>query len=237
MLTVADIQSSTASIDLTQAGWQRRSVESFQRMTKLPIDIHGMELSILGLQRRRDQAMQELNNQQRQIENATEVLEFLRDKFTATDLYLFLQRETSALYRKMYEMAHRAADEAQRAFNFERGHTTRQFIPEEIWDNLHQGLMAGERLDFALRHMEKAYLDENVREYELTKHFYLAAIPLPDGVFAASRKRAAARSSFRGMDVRPRLSGPVHAPHQERNVDDSLRHRSLQWRALPGQRC
>jgi hypothetical protein len=173
MQTVADIQSATASIDLTQAGWQRRSVEWFHQMQTLPIEIHQIELQILGAQRRRDQALQELNNQQRQIENATEVLDFLRDKFTATDLYLFLQKETSALYRKMYEMAHRAADEAQRAFNFERGHTTRRFIPEEIWENLHEGLMAGERLDFALRHMEKVYLDENVREYELTKHFSL----------------------------------------------------------------
>jgi hypothetical protein len=173
MQTVADIQSATASINLTQAGWQRRSVEWFHQMQTLPIEIHQIELQILGAQRRRDQALQELNNQQRQLENATEVLDFLRDKFTATDLYLFLQKETSALYRKMYEMAHRAADEAQRAFNFERGHTTRRFISEEMWDNLHEGLMAGERLDFALRHMEKEYLDENVREYELTKHFSL----------------------------------------------------------------
>jgi hypothetical protein len=173
MQTVADIQSTTASMDLTQAGWQRRSVEWFHQMQTLPIEIHQIELQILGAQRRRDQALQELNNQQRQIENATEVLDFLRDKFTATDLYLFLQKETSALYREMYEMAHRAAEEAQRAFNFERGHTTRRFIPEEIWENLHEGLMAGERLDFALRHMEKEYLDENVREYELTKHFSL----------------------------------------------------------------
>ena len=173
MQTVADIQATTASLDLTQAGWQRRSVEWFHQMTTLPIEIHQIELQILGAHRRRDQAMKELNNQQRQIENATEVLDFLRDEFTATDLYLFLQKETSALYRKMYEMAHRAADEAQRAFNFERGHTTRRFIPEEIWDNLHEGLMAGERLDASLRQMEKAYLDENIREYELTKRFSL----------------------------------------------------------------
>ena len=33
--------------------------------------------------------------------------------------------------------------------------------------------MAGERLSAALRHMEKAYLDEYVREYELTKHISL----------------------------------------------------------------
>jgi hypothetical protein len=173
MQTVADIQSATASIDMTQAGWQRRSVEWFHQMQTLPIEIHQIELQILGAERRRGQAMQELNSQQRQIENAKEVLDFLRDKFTATDLYLFLQKETSALYRKMYEMAHRAADEAQHAFNFERGHTTRRFIPEATWDNLHQGLMAGDHLDLALRHMDKAYLDENVREYELTKHFSL----------------------------------------------------------------
>jgi hypothetical protein len=173
MQTVADIQSTSASLDLTQAGWDRRSVEWFHQMTTLPIEIQQIELQILGAHRRRDQAMQELNNQQRQIENATEVLDFLRDKFTATDLYLFLQKETSALYRKMYDLAHRAADEAERGFNFERGHTTRKFLPEEMWDNLREGLMAGERLDFALRHMERAYLDENVRELELTKHFSL----------------------------------------------------------------
>jgi Tc toxin complex TcA C-terminal TcB-binding domain len=38
---------------------------------------------------------------------------------------------------------------------------------------IHEGLMAGEKLSAALRHMEKAYLDENVREYELTKQFSL----------------------------------------------------------------
>jgi hypothetical protein len=170
---IADMQTTTAGMDSTQASWDRRSVDWFHQMQTLPIEIQQIELQILGAQRRRDQALHELNNQQRQIENATEVLDFLRDKFTATDLYLFLQKETSALYRKMYELAHRAADEAQRAFNFERGHTTRRFIPEEPWENLHEGLMAGERLDFALRHMEKAYLDENIREYELSKHFSL----------------------------------------------------------------
>ena len=96
-------------MDLTQAGWQRRSDEWFHQMQVLPIEIQQIELQILGAQRRRDQALQELNNQQRQIEHATEVLDFLRDKFTATDLYLWLQKETAALHRQMYELALRAA--------------------------------------------------------------------------------------------------------------------------------
>jgi hypothetical protein len=38
---------------------------------------------------------------------------------------------------------------------------------------LHEGLLAGERLHLSLRQMERAYLCENTREYELTKHFSL----------------------------------------------------------------
>jgi Tc toxin complex TcA C-terminal TcB-binding domain/Protein of unknown function (DUF2934) len=173
MMTIAEIQSATAAIDATEASWQRRSDEWFHQMQVLPIEIRQTELQILGAQRRRDQAMQELNNQQRQVEHSTEVLDFLRDKFTASDLYLWMQKETSALQSQMFKLAHHAALEAQRAFNFERGHTTRRFLPEETWDDLYQGLLAGERLEFALRHMEKSYLDENIREYELTKHFSL----------------------------------------------------------------
>jgi len=173
MQEVAEIQSTTAAIDMTQAGWQRRSVEWFHQMQALPIEIHQTELQILAAQRRRDQALRELNNQQRQIEHATEVQDFLRDKFTATGLYLYLQKETAALHSQMYELALHSAREAERAFNFERGHTIRRFVPEETWNNLHERLTAGERLEFALRNMEKAYLDENRRELELTKHISL----------------------------------------------------------------
>jgi hypothetical protein len=173
MMTVADVQAETAAIDLTEAGWQRRSDDWFHQTLVLPIEIQQVELQILGAQRRRDQAMQELNNQQRQIENATEVLDFLRDKFTATELYLWLLKETAALYRQMYELAHRTALQAQHAFNLERGHTTRRFLPDWTWDDLHAGLLAGERLESALHHMEMGYLNENVREYELTKHISL----------------------------------------------------------------
>ena len=111
--------------------------------------------------------------QQRQIEQSPEVQDFLRDKFTAHDLYLYLQKETSALLAKSWDLAMNAARQAQRAFNVERGHTTRDFLSECMWSDLHEGLMAGEKLSTALYRMEKAYLDENIREYELTKEFSL----------------------------------------------------------------
>jgi hypothetical protein len=173
LIAVADALGSTAGLELTEAGWTRRLQEWNHQVDVLTIEIQQIERQILAAQRRRGKALRDLNTHQRQIEHAVEVHNFLRDKFTAPELYLYLEKETAALHRRMYELALDAAREAQHAFNLERGHTTRHFLPDCAWDDLHQGLLAGERLGLALRHMEKAYLDENVREHELTKHFSL----------------------------------------------------------------
>jgi Tc toxin complex TcA C-terminal TcB-binding domain len=169
----AEIYGTTAGLNLTEAGWDRRLQDWVHQVEDLDIEIEQMEIQILGAERRRDQAIQEINNQQLQIEQSHETLNFLRDKFTNHELYLFLQKETAALYFKMYEIALSAALQAEHAFNFERGHTHRKFLPCNPWDNMHQGLLAGERLELTLRHMEKEYLDLNRREYELTKNFSL----------------------------------------------------------------
>jgi hypothetical protein len=172
-LSVATFASTLASLHLTVAGWQRREEEWDHQMVVLPIEIEKIEREILAADRRRDNALRELNSHQQQIQNAGEVHDFLRDKFTNHGLYLWLQQETAAIYYQMYEMALHCARQAERAFNFERGHTARRFIPAEIWDNLHEGMLSGERLQLAVRQLEKAYYDENIREYELTKHISL----------------------------------------------------------------
>ena len=173
LMGLAEIDGSTGALDLTESGWDRRLIEWNHQIDVLTIEIHQIERQILGLQRHRDQALQELNAYLRQIEQSQDVQSFLRDKFTAHDLYLYLQKETSTLHSKTYDLAKHAFLQAQYAFNLECGHTTRHFFPECPWDNLHEGLMAGEKLLAALRQMEKAYLDQNVREYELTKQFSL----------------------------------------------------------------
>ena len=171
--SVGEMASETAGLDLTQASWARRLQEWVHQVEVLDLEIQQIERQILGAERRQDMALHELSNQQRQIENSRAVLDFLRDKFTSHELYLHLQKEAAAMHHQAWELARRAAEQAEQAFNFERGDTARRFIPCEPWDNLHEGLVAGERLLLALRTMEQAYLDLNVREYELTKHFSL----------------------------------------------------------------
>jgi Tc toxin complex TcA C-terminal TcB-binding domain len=172
-MDVSQILNTTAGLRLTQAGWERREDEWRHQIDIFDLELEQIERQILGAERRRDAALRELNVQQQQIENSREIVEILRDKFTNQQLYLWLQKETAALYYQMYELARCAARQAERAFNFERGYTTRRFLPAELWDDLRQGLLAGERLQLAVRSMEKAYLDVNVREYELTKHISL----------------------------------------------------------------
>lgn len=173
MNAVADIAGTDASLRLTQGGWDRREDEWRHQVEVTGIEIEQIERQILAAERRRDVALRELNNQQRLIEQSIQLHDFLRDKFTNQDLYLFLQQETAALYRQTYELARDTARRAQLALNYELGDPTASYLPEPGWDNLHEGLLAGEHLEFALHRMERAYLDNNCREYELTKHISL----------------------------------------------------------------
>jgi hypothetical protein len=170
---LAEAAGSTGGLRLTQAGWERREEEWRHQVELLDIELEQIERQILAAERRRDMALRELDDHQRQVEQSGEVQDFLRDKFTSHELYLFLQQETAALHAQMYELALRGTRQAQRAFNYERGHTARTFVTPEVWDSLHEGLQAGDRLALALRQMEHAYLDANTREYELTKHLSL----------------------------------------------------------------
>ena len=168
--SAADILNTIASLGLTKDGWARRLTEWKYEVSVLTIEIEQIARQILAAERRKAIALRQLNNQQQQIENNNEIHNFIRDKFTGHALYLWLQQETAAMHYQLFELTRQYAHQAQRAFNFERGHTAREFLPAKVWDNLHEGLLCGERLDLSLKQMEKAYYDENRREYEITKH-------------------------------------------------------------------
>lgn len=173
LYTVADINGTQAGLSLTESGWDRREADWIFQVTVLDIEMQQIERQILGAERRRDSALRQLNNLVQQKENAAELQDFLRDKFTNHALYLYLQQETAALHHQMFEIAWCWARQAQRAFQFERELTAQTFLPREIWDGLHEGLLTGERLSTSLRGMEKAYLDHNRREHELTTRLSL----------------------------------------------------------------
>jgi hypothetical protein len=185
--TMADLGNGRAGLALTEAGWDRREEEWRHTVDTTGIEIEQIKRQILGARRRCGVNLRELNNHQRQIEQSQEVADFVRDKFTKQDLYLFLQAQTSRLYNQAHELAVSAVEDALYAFIYERGNYghsspwTNNLISPIIstalsggnFDSLREGLMVGERLELALRTLDRKYIQRNAREYELTRHISL----------------------------------------------------------------
>jgi hypothetical protein len=122
---------------------------------------------------RRAIAEQEVKNHDLQIDNARAVDDYLHHKYTNQELYDWMVSQTSTLYFQTYQQAYDLARQAEKAYRFERGLTTSNFIQFGYWDSLKQGLLAGEQLSLALKQMEKAFMEQNKREYEITKQISL----------------------------------------------------------------
>jgi hypothetical protein len=169
---LGELSTTEANLSLTNSEWIRRAAEWQNELNVIAIEIAQTKRDILAAERRRDGALHELNSYQQQMEHSAEVQNFVRDKFTKQELYLFIQQETATLYRQAYDLAFQTARKAQDAFCFEIG-VTADLLPEPGWNNFREGLMAGQKLEFALSGMNRKYQDKNSRQYELTKHISL----------------------------------------------------------------
>ncbi|KAL2840080.1 hypothetical protein BJY01DRAFT_250208 [Aspergillus pseudoustus] len=119
--TLADLHNGRAGLSVTEAGWDRREEEWRHTVKITGIEIEQIKRQILSAGRRCAVNLRELNNHQRQIEQSRDVADFIRDKFTKQDLYLFLQTETSRLYHQDHQLAVTAVRDALYTFIYERG--------------------------------------------------------------------------------------------------------------------
>jgi len=103
-------------------------------------------------ERRRDVALRELNNHRRQMGYLATSRTSCATSSPATNSSVPAARDRRAAPPDVRAGVPRSG-EAQRAFNFERG-LARDFLKGELWNDLHDGLLAGERLQTALRRME-----------------------------------------------------------------------------------
>ncbi len=132
-----------------------------------------LDKQIIGATVRVAMAEKELANLKNQIDQSSQIEEFLRTKYTNEQLYGWMLGQLSTLYFQSYQLAYDLAKRAERAWQFELGLPTKSFVQFGYWDGLKKGLLAGDRLHYDLRRMEAGYLDANKREYELTRHVSL----------------------------------------------------------------
>jgi hypothetical protein len=155
------------------AGYARRTEEWDFQMNLAGKELMQIDKQIAAANIRIQMAQKELDNQDQQIDNASAIEDFLRNKYTSQDLYDWMASQISTVYFQCYQMAYGLAKRAERAFRFERGLTDSNYIQFGYWDSLKKGLLSGERLYLDLKRLEMAYLDQNKREYEIAKHMSL----------------------------------------------------------------
>ena len=118
----------------------------------------------------------EYDNHLKQIEQAQEIETFLKSKFTQEELYVWMQGAIFKIYFDSYKFAYDIAKRAEQTMKYELMRPefdNLNIIKFGYWDSERKGLLAGETLSLDLKRLEMAYHDNNIREYEITKHVSL----------------------------------------------------------------
>ncbi len=173
----ASMLNTGASLSATLGSYQRRQEDWTHQADLATKELEQVSKQIVAAEIRLAISEHELENHELQIENAKEVDEYLRDrKFTNQELYNWMVGKISSIYFQGYQLAYDVAKRAERTYRYELGLRDSNFIQFGYWDSLKKGLLSGERLHHDLKRMDVAYLDQNKREYEITKHISLSML-------------------------------------------------------------
>ena len=165
---VTSILNQVASMVGTAGQYVRRNDDWTLEMRSAEYDVNQIEKTIESTKIQIDIARQDLTIHHKAIEQAKDIEDFLKSKFTSKDLYNWMVARISTLYFQTYKLALDIALQAQRAYQYELG-ANDSFINIGYWDNLKKGLLAGESLMYSLQYMEKSYGESNIRKLEIEK--------------------------------------------------------------------
>lgn len=176
---IANAFKSSAERASRLAGYYRRAEDYVLQANLATAELEQYGRQILSSLIREQIAKHEYDQHLRQIENAEAVNAYMQEKFTTEQLYTWMHGQLSELHYECYKLAFDVAKRAEQTLKFEVGRREldeTQFIKFGYWDPGHKGLLAGDTLSLDLKRLELAYLEQNRREYELTKHVSLARL-------------------------------------------------------------
>ncbi|MDQ6634832.1 MAG: neuraminidase-like domain-containing protein, partial [Gemmatimonadota bacterium] len=199
-------------------GYVTRELDWVLQHNQAARELTQIDKQIIGAEIRVAIAGNELQNHRKQMADSREVEEFMRDKYTNQELYSWMVGQVSGVYFQMYQLAYETAKRTEQCYRHELGLRDGSFIQFGSWDSLKKGLMAGEKLHHDLKRMELAYLENNARELELTKHVSLEQLdPL-----ALVRLRETGRCVFRLPEEAFDLDYPGHYFRRMKSVSLTL---------------
>jgi hypothetical protein len=173
--TMAEVANDISSAAGLEATFQRREEEWKEQKKLAEKELEQSERQRLVADIRVKISEKDSDIHDTNIQQANELDEFYKNKFTKLGLYDYLSTSLNRLYREAYTLAYNMAKMTERSYEFETNDDT-IFIANDNWQLDNAGLLAGERLLLQLQRMETAYLENNKRENEVTQSFSLSLL-------------------------------------------------------------
>ena len=170
---MAETYSFSAATQGLSGSWDRRAKEWGFQFETATLEMVQIQQHVNAGSVRVQFASQDVSNQNLLIAHASAVQSALQSKFTNQELYNWMVGQTAAVFFQCYQMAYDLAKRAEACYRFELGIAQSSYIQFGYWDSMKQGLLAGEKLFKDLKRLEIAYLDQNLREYEISKSISL----------------------------------------------------------------
>jgi hypothetical protein len=165
---IANAHNQGSSLAATIAQYERRAEDWQLQLKMAQDDVALITQQITASNIYVDIATSELKAHQKSIEQANEVEDFFKNKFSNQDLYQWMVSRLSVLYFQTFKIALDMALATQKAYQYELNKDD-TYISFDYWDSLKKGLLAGEGLMFGLNQLEKAYIEGNERKLEIEK--------------------------------------------------------------------
>ncbi len=171
--SIASALDKAAALSSTIGSYQHRKDDWDFQGRLATIEKDQIQFQINAAEIRQAIAEKELENQEVQIENSKTVDDYMRNKFSNDQLYSWMITQISTVYFQAYQLAFDMAKKAEKCYQYELGITNSNIIQFGYWDSLKKGLLSGDKLMNDLRKLEAEYINQNRREFEITKHVSL----------------------------------------------------------------
>lgn len=159
----AAVKSARAQTTGIEASHERRKQEWDHMEGQAEKDLLRIDAELVTAELRIEIAQREFDRHRQQRKNTREVATFLSTKFTNLELYDWMSRELSRIFRQTHQLAFDLAKRAERCFHAELpSERNRSFISYGSWDGRRKGLLSGQRLSAQLRELEAAYHTRNL---------------------------------------------------------------------------
>lgn len=201
-----------------KGGYLRQLQDRVLQANNAGYEIKQIDKQIVSQQIRIQIASQEITNQQKQIDNSTEVQDFLTNKYTNEELYGWMRDNMKSLYYQVYTLAYGLAKKAELAYRYDRGLSNSNFIKFGYWDAGHEGLLAGEQLYVGIKQLEQAYQQDKGYDFEVTKNISLRQV----NPIALLQLRATGTCQFELPEVLFDMDFPGHYQRRIRSVALSI---------------